>query len=80
MPAWALAFADWMRTRLDANDIPALLDWERQAPHARHAHPTIEHLLPLFVALGAGGDAPAVRSLHRSHEFGSLALDAFAFG
>jgi 4,5-DOPA dioxygenase extradiol len=36
--------------------------------------------MPLFVALGAGGSAADVRSLHRSHEFGSLALDAFAFG
>ena len=79
MPAWAAEFAAWMRGRLDAHDVDALLDWERQAPHAHHAHPTVEHLMPLFVALGAGGDAPTVRSLHRSHEFGSLALDAFAF-
>ena len=79
MPDWAAAFADWMRGRLHAHDLDALLDWERQAPHARRAHPTVEHLMPLFVALGAGtADAP-VRSLHRSHEFGSLALDAFAF-
>ncbi len=35
--------------------------------------------MPLFVALGAAGEDAKVRSLHRSHEFGSLALDAFAF-
>lgn len=79
MPGWARDFAEWMRARLDAHDVPALLDWQQQAPHARHAHPTVEHLMPLFVALGAAGEAPAVRALHRSHEFGSLALDAFAF-
>jgi 4,5-DOPA dioxygenase extradiol len=79
MPDWAAAFADWMRGRLEAHDLDALLDWERQAPHARRAHPTVEHLMPLFVALGASGPATGVRSLHRSHEFGSLALDAFAF-
>jgi aromatic ring-opening dioxygenase catalytic subunit (LigB family) len=28
-------------------------------PHARFAHPREEHLLPLMVALGAGGDDPA---------------------
>ena len=55
MPDWAAGFADWMRGRLDAHDLDALLDWERQAPHARRAHPTVEHLMPLFVALGAGG-------------------------
>ena len=76
----AREFADWMHARLEAGDVDALLAWHERAPHARFNHPTPEHLLPLFVALGAGGDAPAVRSLHRSHEFGSLALDAFAFG
>lgn len=34
--------------------------WER-LPHARFAHPEAEHLLPLMVALGAGGDDAAVR-------------------
>lgn len=79
MAPWSAAFADWMRERLAAGDIDALLDWERLAPEARRAHPTTEHLMPLFVALGAGGERPATRLLHRSHEFGSLALDAFAF-
>jgi len=79
MPAWAAEFADWMRRRLVAHDLPALLDWQAQAPHAHRAHPTIEHLMPLFVALGAAGEAPTARGLHRSHEMGSLALDAFAF-
>lgn len=80
MPPWASEFADWMRQRLASHDLDALLDWERQAPHTRRAHPTVEHLMPLFVALGAGGGDAPVRHLHQSHELGSLALDAFAFG
>jgi 4,5-DOPA dioxygenase extradiol len=80
MPEWARVFRDWMRDRVKARDIDALLDWERQAPDARHAHPTPEHLLPLFVALGAAEERGGVRHLHDSHEYGSLALDAFAFG
>jgi 4,5-DOPA dioxygenase extradiol len=79
VPAWAAAFAGWMRDRLAAGDTAALLDWERLAPHARRAHPTVEHFMPLFVALGAAGPEPSVRQLHDSAEFGSLALDAFAF-
>lgn len=77
---WAEAFAGWMREALTAGDTAALLDWQHRAPHARRAHPTVEHLMPLFVALGAVGDDAIVRPLHRSHELGSLALDAFAFG
>ncbi len=79
LTAWAQEFGDWMHAMLSAHDWPALLDWQQRAPHARHAHPTVEHLMPLFVALGAAGETPNVRTIHRSHEFGSLALDAFAF-
>jgi 4,5-DOPA dioxygenase extradiol len=79
MPDWAQAFADWMRTHLAAGDLDALLDWATLAPNPRRAHPTPEHLLPLFVALGAAGPEPRVETLHASHEYGSLALDAFAF-
>ncbi|MEH6419627.1 DODA-type extradiol aromatic ring-opening family dioxygenase [Pseudomonas sp. CGJS7] len=79
MPPWAAEFSAWMHQKLDAGDREALLDWQAQAPNARHAHPTVEHLMPLFVALGAAGEAPTVRTIHRSHEMGSLALDAFAF-
>src|SRR3546814_14347536 len=35
-----------------------VIAWD-SLPHARFAHPREEHLLPLMVALGAGGDDPA---------------------
>jgi 4,5-DOPA dioxygenase extradiol len=76
---WAAEFSAWMHERLASHDWPALLDWQNRAPHARHAHPTTEHLMPLFVALGAAGEDPKTEVLHRSHELGTLALDAFAF-
>jgi 4,5-DOPA dioxygenase extradiol len=79
MPEWAREFADWMRQHLAERDVDGLLDWSSRAPHARRAHPTPEHLLPLFVALGAAGPDPRVDTLHTSNEYGSLALDAFAF-
>jgi 4,5-DOPA dioxygenase extradiol len=79
MPDWAREFADWMRNGLAGGDVEALLDWSTRAPHPRRAHPTPEHLLPLFVALGAAGPDVRVETLHASHEYGSLALDAFAF-
>ena len=74
------AFRTWMRDRGDARDWDALLDYRRQAPHAVDMHPTDEHLLPWYVAAGAGGrDHPPVR-LHASVERGSLGMDAYAFG
>lgn len=76
---WAAEFSAWMHDRIDAGDWSTLLQWQDLAPNAHHAHPTIEHLMPLFVALGAAGETPQVTTIHRSHQFGSLALDAFAF-
>ena len=35
-------------------------NWQ-SAPHARFSHPREEHLAPLFVVAGAGGDAPGTR-------------------
>jgi len=55
-----------------------LADYRRQAPHAVLAHPSEEHLMPLFVAFGAGGGE--VERLHASSTFGALRMDAYAFG
>lgn len=76
---WASEFAEWMHQNLAAGNESSLLAWQSQAPHARKAHPTTEHLMPLFVALGAAGASSRVEVLHRSHQLGTLALDAFAF-
>jgi 4,5-DOPA dioxygenase extradiol len=49
-------FTDWFESRLAAHDIDALLDYRRLAPHAAFMHPTDEHLLPVYAALGAADD------------------------
>ncbi|MBS1196374.1 MAG: hypothetical protein H6R18_159 [Proteobacteria bacterium] len=49
-------FADWLAGRIAAADLEALLDYRWQAPFAKRAHPTEEHLLSLFFAIGAAGD------------------------
>lgn len=74
--AWVTAFADWIAEKIAAGDVEALLDYRAQAPFAGRNHPTDEHLLPLFVALGAGG---AGTVLHRATENAVLALDAYRF-
>jgi 4,5-DOPA dioxygenase extradiol len=74
------AFRRWFADRAKARDWPALFAYRSQAPHAVDMHPTDEHLLPWFVAAGAGGrDATPVR-LHATVTLGSLGMDAYAFG
>lgn len=75
--AWVREFADWFAERSEAGDVAALLDYRRRAPHAPRNHPTEEHLLPYFVALGAHGGAPLGR-VAGGVCFGVLSMDAFA--
>lgn len=49
-------FTDWFEGRMAERDIDALLDYRARAPHAALMHPTDEHLLPVFSALGAAAD------------------------
>ncbi|MEO8407630.1 MAG: class III extradiol ring-cleavage dioxygenase [Oxalobacteraceae bacterium] len=79
VPLWVSDFDTWMKTRLENNQRESLLNYRVQAPHAVRNHPTEEHLLPLFVAMGAAGDAPKSERLHASYEYGVLAMDMYAF-
>lgn len=72
-------FRDWADERLRAGDTESLLDWQHAAPEARVAHPTPEHFLPLFVALGAAGPGSRVEALGGGTIGGALAADNYLF-
>lgn len=79
-PEWVTEFADWFDAALKEGRTCDLLAYRRLAPHAQRNHPTEEHLLPLFVALGAAGSGAPVQRLHASNTYGVLRMDAYAFG
>ena len=79
-PDWAARFDEWLDEKIRGGAYEDLLDYRRLAPHAAVAHPTDEHLLPLFVAAGAGGAEAPGRGLHRGWTHGSLSMAAYAFG
>jgi 4,5-DOPA dioxygenase extradiol len=79
-PAWVSDFTEWMHDHLIAGDREAVLDAIDIAPGAQANHPYDDHLLPLFVALGAAGDGEPIRRLHSSYEYGVLAMDTYRFG
>lgn len=74
------AFRGWIAQRSAARDWDALFDYRQRAPHAVDMHPTDEHLLPWYVAAGAGGREAVPQRLHESVTLGSLGMDAYAFG
>jgi 4,5-DOPA dioxygenase extradiol len=75
---WAASFAEWMADRVEQGSFEELADYRALAPDARRAHPTEDHLVPFFVALGAGG-IPA-RRMNLGFDMGSLGMDCYAFG
>ncbi|MBE3674879.1 DODA-type extradiol aromatic ring-opening family dioxygenase [Pseudoalteromonas distincta] len=70
-------FTHWVEQTLLAHDTPALLNYLTQAPHVLFNHPTQEHFLPLFAAMGAGGTQ--VEKIFSDIEMDILALDAYKF-
>lgn len=77
-PHWVEAFRSWLHEAISRRDIEALRAYRTQAPFAERNHPTQEHLMPLFVLLGAFGCAGA-RLLHTSTMHDVLAMDAYGW-
>lgn len=71
----AQAFNDWVTEQLSSRNTPALLAY-RAAPYGAEAHPTEEHFLPLFVALGAAGEDTPL-GFHPRLAYGGLSMDAY---
>jgi 4,5-DOPA dioxygenase extradiol len=79
-PPWVTTFVDWMQDKLEGGDREAVLDAMKVAPNAEANHPWDDHLLPLFVALGAADEGEPIKRLHSSYEYGVLAMDTYQFG
>jgi 4,5-DOPA dioxygenase extradiol len=58
-PGWSAEFDAWAREALERGDVDELMDFRNRAPGMPYAHPTTEHLAPLFVTLGAASDPEA---------------------
>ena len=73
---WAREFRDWVVDKLSTQDEAALHDYRQQAPYAVRSHPSDEHLLPLYVARGAGGQFSVA---HQGFTLGALGMDIYRF-
>ncbi|MCB5185820.1 dioxygenase [Methylobacillus gramineus] len=71
------AFTNWMAQKIADHDIDALLDYRTQAPGGHRAHPHEDHLMPLFVALGAA-QGSGIR-YQPENTYGILAMDTYVW-
>ena len=75
-PAWAAEFDTWLAATIAQNDLAALVNYRQRAPYAERNHPTDEHLLPLFVAAGAGSQG---RRVNQGFTYGAFSMAAYRF-
>ncbi|GAB4349530.1 MAG: class III extradiol ring-cleavage dioxygenase [Gammaproteobacteria bacterium] len=78
--AWARSFDEWIWDRLRSRELHALFRFAEKAEYAAEAHPTDEHLMPLFLAMGTGWSEGGVRRIHHGFSYGNISMAAYAFG
>jgi 4,5-DOPA dioxygenase extradiol len=76
---WVAEFNEWLADAVLASRREDLIGYRKKAPHAVRNHPTDEHLIPLYVALGAGGPTGVPQRLHTSISSGVISMDAYRF-
>lgn len=76
-PDWAESFQAWLTRTVSAGSDEDLVAYRNLRPEGSRAHPRDEHLLPLLVAMGAGGGAG--RPLYEGFALGSVGMAAYAF-
>jgi 4,5-DOPA dioxygenase extradiol len=74
---YVLEFSRWIEDAMARGDMKALLNYRSQAPHAERAHPSEDHFLPIFFALGAAGGDLRANYLSREVMYSMLSMDAF---
>lgn len=77
--AWAKSFDNWLKDKMGARKLEDLLNYSSNAPHARKAHPTDEHLMPLFVAMGAGWSDGKIQQIHSSFCYRNISMASYSF-
>jgi 4,5-DOPA dioxygenase extradiol len=55
-PTWSVEFDRWAQEAIARNDLDTLMNFREIAPGMPYVHPTVEHLSPIFVTLGAATD------------------------
>ena len=78
--SYVAAFAGWVRQAIESGHVDAMLDWKDRAPGASRAHPSDDHFVPLFIAMGAAWPDEQPQWLSDEIQFEFLAMDAVAWG
>lgn len=74
---WTKEFDDAFSDAL-IHDHKKLIDFD--LPHFAHAHPTLEHYLPILPILGSQKDGEFIHTVHKGFQHGTLSMRCFKIG
>lgn len=76
--SYAKKFRDWLILNAEEGNIDLLRDFLLYAPEVSSNHPTLEHLLPFFIILGASKNKKG-KALNNIFMYGNQAMDCILF-
>ncbi len=76
--AWADGFNRWLQKVVADDDVEQLLDYAARAPEPRLAHPTPDHLYPVFFTMGCRQREDSVETIIDEFQYETLSMYCFA--
>lgn len=77
---WAAEFDSYIKEAIETKNFDALIEFENKAPHARLAHPTLEHFIPLLYVAGAMFDDDRSSFPYEGFSHGTLSMRDWLLG
>ena len=78
-PEYVQTFADWVQVQMVDKNVQHLIDYRLHSKEGVRSHPAEDHLLPLFVALGAAGKDATAKAFYRGISSDVIAMDGCTF-
>lgn len=71
---WAVDIDNWLKEKLESQDMEAILNYKKTLPDYEKAVPTPEHFLPLLYILGMKQPDEKIQTIYEEIQHGSISM------
>ncbi|GAB4010788.1 MAG: 4,5-DOPA dioxygenase extradiol [Bdellovibrio sp.] len=79
-PTWANEFEETIHDLIVAKDQQGVIDFVTKSELTSMAHPSLEHLFPVFLILGLAEQNEKINSFNRAFDLGTISMTCFSVG